>query len=346
MKRRTIAIAMAAGTLTAAAYATNYNELISWDVINSPPPANSAQHYGWVIDGTTSYHQLGVSEGSRIVKVTDIDGAQNATELVSQAAWNAATGETTMLGMYGFGMSGDSLQFSETITDGVWRVDKATGALSAYVTEADIIAVTGLTSASLKTSTKTTPTGEQVFYESKADDIMITLGEHSVATLISSADLTTLQGNDNVSGGMGYDATGALYWGNSTNDAIYMRADDGTLGMALSQADIIAVTGKTAAGFRDIEMGGDGLMYFYETSSDSILRFDAADPAASLAIYLSEADLMGGPAGDDSVYEFGWYNGGLAFNINGDHGLYVVPAPSGVALLGLAGLATLRRRRR
>jgi hypothetical protein len=350
-KRITAGAAAVAVMIAVPAMGAGYLEVVPWGVINSPAPGTSSQHYAWVIDGTTSYHQLGTGSDTRITKVTDFATAPVATELMSQGAWSAATGKSTLTGFYGMGQVGNSLQFGDSSTDAVWRVDKADGTISSYISNATILAHQQIahpdqTGASLLTSNAVTLTGEHVMYESTGDDILISTGEQSLTTLVTADQLTALQGNSSVSGGLGYDLAGSLYWGNSTNDAMYKRASDGTLSLVLSQADIIAATGATAAGFGDNygEMA-DGLIYFYDTTSDSILSFDPGDPANTLATVLSEADLLGGPGAGDGVYEIGEYDGVLAFNLNGERGLYAIPEPASLTLLALGGLAVLRRRR-
>jgi hypothetical protein len=326
--------------------------LVPWETINSPPPGTSTQNYAWVLDGSTSYHQLGTGSNTRITKVVGFDtGSPVATELMSQGAWFAATGASTLTSFYGFGQVGDHLQFGDSSTDAIWRVHKDTGAISSYVSYDTILAHQQLTyplqdEVGLLTPKAVTPTGEMVFYEKEADELLISIGEQSLETLVTVDELNALMGNTSISGGLGYDNYGSLYWGSNTSDGMYKRASDGTLSQVLTQADIIAVTGKTSAGFRAIEgVSPDNRVYFYETGADGILSFDPADPAGTLNIALSEAELESAPGGSDSVYELGFYDGLLTYNNNGERAVYVIPEPACLALLALGSLAVMRRRR-
>jgi hypothetical protein len=269
---------------------------------------------------------------------------------VSQGTWAALTGKSSIISFYGFGDVGTHLQFGDTGSDQIYRASKATAdTLSIYAAQADIMAATGGTSVQLLASSAVSGT-EQVFYEGSTDQILMTAGANTVNVLVDTAALQNAQGNTSVSG-LGPAANGDLYWGNNTSDDMFMRKADGTITQVLTTTDITSVTSGTTAGFRDVLAAPDGYVYFYETGADSILRFDPAAAATTLEIFLSEQQLLDGPAGSDGVYELEWYVSGadsvgvLGFNIFQTHGFYIVPEPAGLCLLALGGLAVLRRRR-
>jgi len=69
-------------------------------------------------------------------------------------------------------------------------------------------------------------------------------------------------------------------------------------------------------------------VYFLERTSKSIMSFDPDDAANTLATVLTEAELDAGPAGSDSMAQFTWYAGSIAWTpINPSvlMGLYAVP---------------------
>lgn len=317
--------------------------------------------YGVVIEGTTSYNFLSLEDTSssspadagRITVTSNIGGTTNTTELLSTATWEMATGLTNIAGFYGYGISGDFLQFAETGTDSIWRVDKNTGSLSEYVSAATIFNFTGEASAQILSPHTVAPSGEHAFYEGRSDSILVTSGASSVSTLVSSSQLTALTGNDTVSGGITFDASGNLIWGSNTSDSIYSW--DGAMGIELlSTAELISITGESAAGFGDIFFAPDNLVYFYDTTSDGILSFDPLDAANTLQFVLTEDELISGPEGSDSVSGFTWFDDSIAWSPvspTATLGLFgsvtAIPEPSSMAFcMALVGTVMTRRRKR
>lgn len=335
---------LAVALLALPALGTTYQELLPWSVVKGP--AASTSHFAAVVEGQTSYHQLRTE--TAITRVEALNGAPATSVLLNQAGWFAASGETNMSTWYGFSVAGDYLQFAETTTDAVWRVHKSTGTIFAYVSKADILALTGLTSVQLLSPADTGPTGEMAFYEGASDAILVTAGQNAVQVLVSRDSLIAATGNSDVSGGMSYDSAGNLYWGSNTSDDMWRRNADGTISQVLTTAQILAVTGAASVGWKDILAAPDGLVYFGENTSKSVLRFDPADPANTLEVFLSEADLLAGPMASSNMISLTWYDagargGGLAFHTFNQTGLYWVPEPAGFVLLAVAGLLSRRR---
>ncbi len=318
------AVLMLAAAMMPAGGAATYTELISWATADAG--GGSGAIFGQVTENQTAYLQLSLNDFPRITKIENLNGRHSGRELVSAADWIAAGGGTSITTYYGLGLSGDYLQFADATSDQIWRVHKDTGAIAVYASQAAIMAATGQSSVQILASYTTNPsTGEIVFYEGRSDSILATNGQDSVSVLVADTALNTAFGNDSVSGGMTYDPTGTLYWGNSTNDQLHCRTADGTLAVVLTEAQIQSVTGRDNPGFGDILCADDGQIYFYESTSDNILRFDPADPAGTLGVVLTEEELLNGPAGNVNVSSLGWYAGGLTWHQFGQNGVYVLP---------------------
>ncbi len=342
-------IALLLALAAAPAVALDYETIVTW--VEANQGGTSTNLYAAIAEGNTVYCQLALGSGNRITRVNNTNlpiGSRTTTELVTQAQWTAASGGVNLVSFYGFSMSGQNLQFTDSTSDAVWRVNKSTGAITPYITKAQIAAYTGGSGPSSLTGADTAPDGEFTWYEGQTNQILKSTGQGTMMTFISYAQLYGL--NTNVAAtSMSWAPDGTFFWTNSSSDEVYKRDTAGNLSRILDVNNIKAVTGGTSVNFKDIFAAPDGKVYFQEQSSSHILRFDPADPVNSLAIYLSATDLTSGPAaGASGVYQLSWYDGRLAFNYaltTGARGFYaVVPEPATLGLLLLSGLTLLRRR--
>ena len=334
-----VLVVLAVLSMSITAAAASYDVLVPWSTLEAG--SGGTTHFGAVVAGNTSFHQL--RSGAAITRVDDLGGAQTSSVLMDSTAWFGATGETSLSTWYGFGVSGDHVQFADTTTDAIWRVHADLGTVTPYATSGDITTLTGETSSQCLSPSDTTPSGEMAFYEGRSDSILITTGLNGVEYLITSAELTAATGSDSVSGGLSFDAAGNLYWGSNSSDDLWRRATDGSLGQVLSTAEITAVTGEGAVGWKDIFAAPDGLVYFQDNTSDHILRFDPSDAAGSLEIFLSSDDLLNGPMGSNNAISLTWFDGNLAWHAFNETPLYYVPEPTSLLLCVLGGLILRRR---
>jgi len=249
-------------------------------------------------------------------------------------------------GFINFSVDGDNIRFADSITDAVWNVDKNSGTITALASKAAIDDYIGGTSPSLLSSGGAY-NGDFYFYEGDTDSILKVDGSGTISTYVSDTQLTAAAGNDSVSSGLAFIASGKMIWGSSTSDSLYLWDEATASGSTLlSLGEITSVTGGTAAGFGDVLHAPDGKVYFYESKSDGIMSFDPADAANTLAYVLTEADLLAGPAASDNIFGLTWHGGKLAFNVSKEKGFYAIPEPGTWALILAGGLAMAMLRRR
>ncbi len=356
MAVKQLKVLLAAGLLlafAATANATGYVEVLSGAQTTGGNTELTTTRMS-VCEGTTTYHFLADNTSPQDLAMNKVSGVGTSpvtSTITTLASWTvdvgAPAGSRVFTG-YGMEIVGDSIQIIDSSNDAIYRVNKSTGAVSVYVAKSVIDLEAGA-SAEVNNWNGVSPTGEAVFYEGASDSIMITSGAGSITTLVSSAQLAAAQsGTTSISSGLTYDGSGNLYWGENTTDKLYMRASDGTIGAVLDADDLDDFIGTNVSFSGDVYYAPDGFIYFRAGTSNyqSVLRFDPADadPASTLETFLSNADLVNGPAASAFVLGMSWYNGNLAWTTS-DTPYYAVPEPASLALMAFGGLALLRRRR-
>ena len=290
--------------------------------------------FAHAIDGDTAYCSF--SKGY-ITKITNIDGVQTSSVLVTPTDWTTANGGATsnLTNFYGFGVSGDYLIWTDTGSDAVWKADKTTGAISNVVTRSAIQNYLGLATVTNSVGAYTVDlNGGLTFFESTSQKI---LNVDMAGTLSTVATV-----GYSVVSGLTYDPAGNLYWGESATDTIYRLDSGGTPTAILNSAAIYAVTGGVNATFNDIFYGKNGWLYFYEQVDNSILQFNLSDPAATLSLLVETS----GRANTFGLYSDAGQDYLTYHNYTGDLMAVAVPEPATVMLLTLGGLVLGRFRKR
>lgn len=364
---KTLAAALAGGLLavqavdaSAQAYVQVYDLATANAAVNNPTAAPSGGMFS-VVQGADGglYNHLTGNNQTRITRTDRVNGAWVTTEITSDAQWDAGSPSTTSsdLMYYGFGFSSPTtLQAAAASTDSIYQFDILTGTTTEIVSQAQINAVTGESSALIFTNQTVAPDGRHVFYEGRSDNVLRTTGNPlaPVETMISSARLTAETGGSVLLGGFTYDAAGRLIFGSGSDDGIwaYDEASD-TFEQLISAAALTQVTPDVGSiVYRDIFYAPDGRVYFNENLSDDIFAFSLAD-ASDLEVVVSREDLEDGPMNDEIVGQLTWYEGNLAWSSGSAstssgivQGFYAVPEPGVAGLLGVLGLGCLGRRRR
>ncbi|MEQ9454181.1 MAG: PEP-CTERM sorting domain-containing protein [Phycisphaeraceae bacterium] len=293
-------------------------------------------------DGTNVYSVFRSSApGDANGYITKFDGSTHSS-VMTGGQWNALGAGDLAAGDGARVISGE-LRFGNFFTNEFYAVDLGSGAPSVVTTNADLNLLVADNAAITAVHT-VTDTGTIIAYESRTDQIV----DETPSIILSSASLTSATGNDAVSG---MAANGSdIIWGSNSSDELYSY-DGAAVSTLMTEAEYTAFTGEVDPGFNDMTVGADGLLYFYDTRTDSILSLDpdAAVPASTLSVVISEAELLAGPGQSDLIGNLTWYNGGIAWTVTSTSsgrvpGFYSIPEPASAALMGLAALAAFRRR--
>lgn len=287
--------------------------------------------------GTTVYgFSRGLpTDGAAIVAFDTVSAQFSVVATPAQIA--AASGGGGLGVKFGFTPinGGSTLRYLDFFGDTIYDTDIATGTTTAVASSPDRITA----------NTLFLPDGSGFAYDSDNDRILSISDTGTFSELLNSTELTVLTGDYRISGSMGFSGNNLYIGSSQTDDLYFWDTTTETGGPVFSTASIDGLTDSDErVGFGDIFSAPDGHIYFYETDSDSIFRFDPADPDGSLTIFMEEATLEAGP-GTDRLSEFFWLEGNLGWADDSD-GAYVVPEPKfAVAALGMAAFLLVWRRR-
>lgn len=272
------------------------------------------------------------------------------TEIMDSADWLAAGATADIGGFLGAAVVnrglGDKVRFVNFFDNSIWEVDTTTGTPVRVVSEATINAFT-VGSVNLTASNAMLSDGTAIAYDGTSDSVLQITPGGFVFNQISDAELTSLTGSD-ILAGTGFALVGAdLYFGSNSGDSLYkwnVITDTGSVVFDTAALEALSDDIDGSAGIDDVYFAPNRLVYFYEDDADYIYSFDPADPAGTLSVVLTEAELQAGPAMSDGVAQFSWWNGALAWTDQGTGFYALVPEPTAAVMLLLAAAPMLRRR--
>ncbi len=316
MKRTLLlaAVLLTLGSGAAPAATTNLIiELVPFAVADGA--RESDYMYGHVSEGTTSFCQLSIGYGVQLTRVDGLGGPLVETQLVNPSNWLAASSKTALTTFYGFDVWGDDLQFGDTVSKQIWRVNKHTGAITLHISSEAITNALGISTLNWTSAYMTDHRdGAIVFYESGSRRIVRALDSNTITTIVNTEAFSNAFGYAVVTGGMTMDPYGNLYTGSGTSGAtrvVIMCATNGTLSVAVPTAALSNLVKESSLNLQDIFFAPDGWIYLAVSRSgnqNNILRFWPTNPVASLAMVLAKDQLLDSIAGNQ-VASFDWHNG-------------------------------------
>lgn len=293
----------------------------------------------FAIDGSDAYAVVSGGGNHRIVKITDLGGANNVSDLVSNADWTTVAGSQSGIAGRPF-ISGGNLYLTDSLSDGAYGIDLGTGVVSTLSSALGNPQFAGFDFFNNRI----------LSYDSTGDQIFATsiLGGGSTQ-LFDDATLVGLVGDDSPTG-IAIGPDGTIYFGQGTSSAgenIYAIDESGPSSSILaSEEQIVGVGNDIGFSTTLFEYLGDRIYFRDGGTNDSFRSIDPVTGVSSLQIEIDEAGLID-LAGTDNGGDFDLYQGNLAFSTFGaDGGIFVIPEPSSALLALTGGLLFLRRNRK
>ncbi|MEM9345806.1 MAG: PEP-CTERM sorting domain-containing protein [Planctomycetota bacterium] len=341
--------ALVAGVAALPAVADEYEQIFALSDIN--PSSPDAGIFGVASIGGNFVFTTAFGDANE----NDIIQGPPFTTVIDNSGVLIANGNATgIAGGQFYANSATTSVFVDTNSDSIFTLDVQNNTLVREKSNAEIIAFTGLTSSSQQIDQGVLDSdGNLLFYNGSSDSIISLSPGGTLSTFASDSDLTSGIGTDIVRSMVSDTANQILYIGSTATDEIYSldySGDTFVYSTVLANADLEAFTGSTTFGPNNLFFAPDGLVYFYDSSSDGIYSFDPGDALNSLTLVIDDDALIDGPGGTAVLGGLVWVDGEIGWwvsrTFNGSvAGVYAIPEPSSLALLGLGGLLVTRRRR-
>ncbi len=142
--------------------------------------------------------------------------------------------------------------------------------------------------------------GAMFVLDEGSDSVLRVNADGSVDVIVTKAEISALTGGpvpDLDDRGIAIDDDGNIYFTDKESDSILMKpADGGDLEIAVSEADLIAVTGHgNSADPTSLTIGSDGKVYVIDGQADAVVSYDPS--TGSVDMVASQADLVAATGG-------------------------------------------------
>ncbi|MEO0964587.1 MAG: PEP-CTERM sorting domain-containing protein [Planctomycetota bacterium] len=294
-------------------------------------------------DGTV-YSTFRGGGSADVGSVTAFDGSGFST-VMTNAQYSVIGSTNDYATGNGLALVGDVLRGVSFFDNVVYEVNVNTGVITEVIPTTSFNAAVSAVS-NLGSQYETAPDGTIYVYEQTSNQLLSVSPTNVISIEIDAATLTSdISDEVNQITGIGVNGT-TLYIGSGEDTIIEWDTVTNTATELLSLNDIEDLTDDDDENlfFGDIFFAPDGLVYFYEGDSDYLMSFDPTNAANTVAVVLTEQELLDGP-GTDLLGQLAWYEGNIAWTDQGD-GFYAIPEPATAALLAIGGGLIAARRRR